>query len=1007
LSSTKTPDEASPLLPIAVIGAALSRANRFLIRPWLVLPDALVSALVMFLTSALVMSLEVINFHLLLYVTDYIKATSVISVALLGIAMGGFLAFALGGLPRLPVLVAGAALLAFSIVLGYVNILNIADWGQPLFLILPFIFASLVVSTLFAAGDTNLLYFFDLAGAGLGIILPILLLPAFKSEMSLFALLWIPVVLALLLAFRARHLLVKLALVIAILAAALSLNGFLARNLGFPERWERSVFEVKILAEMPPADKTNYDINYVRIFLDRVYKKASPVAGSQAGNYVFSGDAYDYARLSAFMQVLGFEPRFGIPFLTAPGGRTMPADLRSIPAQLYEQEILPAVRRRYDYRFAENYDLRFLKSAYTLEGDSYVLTRERYARERAKLLLGDLGHFPFIDLGIDLPRHGSFSTRFKFFNENPRIILSEDSTIGRIEYTSNTFSIGMAQNGVYLDNIDPYNGNSKDPRVPHLGAGKVFIVGLSADGIAKSVKRMPGTTVTGVELNPIIWRTMTDGGTYQVAAADPYKDVAASFGEARSWLETSREKWNMITLMNIHAGHGAVSSLAPENFHTVEGTTLLLNSLAENGLIDYEEILIGPRSELAFLKFINTLKTALRGIGVAEPEKNIHVFRWAFFGGSAFRTVSVKRTAFTEAEIAQMDAFIQKVKDTGNYTGVSLVYSPYKTLGTEIETFMRGKDKYSMEYFPTTVPLLEFRDRILSKLSDVRDQDFVLGLYTYNGSSGYNAKPESFSEAQAYRLRKLLEGAGYPLQIDLRPVTDDMPFPYNVYAEKREVKEILSPILYLSLFLFVPLAILLLRSIGQGFSVLAPGVLSVALSGFGYMLVEIVFIQRFQLFLGDPTLTLIVVLGGMLVSSGLGSLASRWFPRWLVFVAAALIPVLLVAYMLQLGNLFHAFSALGQNAKAIMTLAMIFPVSFLMGIPFPMVMGAIKSKVSADYSALMFGVNGAFSTLGSLLSILINVTDGFHRSFEVGTLAYALGLLFFAIVLLSRRKEAA
>ena len=46
----------------------------------------------------------------------------------------------------------------------------------------------------------------------------------------------------------------------------------------------------------------------------------------------------------------------------------------------------------------------------------------------------------------------------------------------------------------------------------------------------------------------------------------------------------------------------------------------------------------------------------------------------------------------------------------------------------------------------------------------------------------------------------------------------------------------------------------------------------------GYILVEIAFIQRFVLFLGNPTYALTVVVFLMLLSSGLGSVLSRrWF----------------------------------------------------------------------------------------------------------------------------------
>ena len=45
--------------------------------------------------------------------------------------------------------------------------------------------------------------------------------------------------------------------------------------------------------------------------------------------------------------------------------------------------------------------------------------------------------------------------------------------------------------------------------------------------------------------------------------------------------------------------------------------------------------------------------------------------------------------------------------------------------------------------------------------------------------------------------------------------------------------------------------------------------------GAGYILIEVALIQKFVLFLGHPTYALTVIIFSMLVSSGLGSFASR------------------------------------------------------------------------------------------------------------------------------------
>src|SRR5262249_51450423 len=75
--------------------------------------------------------------------------------------------------------------------------------------------------------------------------------------------------------------------------------------------------------------------------------------------------------------------------------------------------------------------------------------------------------------------------------------------------------------------------------------------------------------------------------------------------------------------------------------------------------------------------------------------------------------------------------------------------------------------------------------------------------------------------------------------------------------------------------------------------------------GLGYILVEISLIQRFVLFLGHPTYALTVVVFLMLLSSGLGSLASR---KWIadrnqLAVPFAFIIVVLLCYTMLLPRL--------------------------------------------------------------------------------------------------------
>jgi hypothetical protein len=135
-----------------------------------VIPAPVFYFLAMFLFSLLVMVLETMYLHLLLIVTNYIKATFIISIALLGIALGSFIGFYLNKVKIQAVLIVSSLLTIASIVLSYYNIINIGALRYPYLLVLPFVFASIVISIIFARGHSNRIYFTNLFASAAGVI---------------------------------------------------------------------------------------------------------------------------------------------------------------------------------------------------------------------------------------------------------------------------------------------------------------------------------------------------------------------------------------------------------------------------------------------------------------------------------------------------------------------------------------------------------------------------------------------------------------------------------------------------------------------------------------------------------------------------------------------------------------------------------------------------------------------------------------------------------------------
>ena len=174
------------------------------------------------------------------------------------------------------------------------------------------------------------------------------------------------------------------------------------------------------------------------------------------------------------------------------------------------------------------------------------------------------------------------------------------------------------------------------------------------------------------------------------------------------------------------------------------------------------------------------------------------------------------------------------------------------------------------------------------------------------------------------------------------------------------------------------------------------------LIGVGFMLVEIPLIQRFQLLLGQPILSLAVVLATLLLAGGLGSLFSqRWLTssltvlvRYAGFAVAAISLVYWVALPSLVDSLLGQSFAVRVLAIVVLTAILGFP----MGMPFPALLRLAGER--KQHVALLWGINGAFSVLGSTLAVVISMLWGFQWALIAGAAAYLL--LTMVVTLLSR-----
>jgi len=183
-----------------------------------------------------------------------------------------------------------------------------------------------------------------------------------------------------------------------------------------------------------------------------------------------------------------------------------------------------------------------------------------------------------------------------------------------------------------------------------------------------------------------------------------------------------------------------------------------------------------------------------------------------------------------------------------------------------------------------------------------------------------------------------------------------------------------------------------------------PGVLKFLLYflfiGAGYILIEVALIQRFVLFLGHPTPALTVVIFSLLVSSGLGSAAAG---RLTAHLESRLIKILGCVAMLAtllglvLASLLTALVWLPLPLKAVITVALIAPLGFVMGMPFPSGLRRLEQwhPPSVRWA---WALNAAASVLGSVCALVSAIYLGLVETMIIGSLFYLAALAVVARV---------
>ncbi len=454
--------------------------------------------------------------------------------------------------------------------------------------------------------------------------------------------------------------------------------------------------------------------------------------------------------------------------------------------------------------------------------------------------------------------------------------------------------------------------------------------------------------VVAVEDNPLIFQAVRDlygeftGGLYR----DPRVELLVSDG--RSALQGARERYDLIIFSLAESYHPLTAGtygLREDYRYTVEGITAALKRLTPHGILVITRWAQDPPAESvrAAAAIVEALERAGR-----DPRAHLLAYR--------------------------------------SWATVTLLASPTPWPPQEISAVRKACERlgFDMVYYEGMPPEEANRFNRLQGPGDYEALTALLGA----------ADRRAFYRAQFY---------------DVSPPTDDRPF-FGHYFCWRQLPAILRQwgktwqpfggsgflivLGYLALAILFSGALasvpfLAQRRVRRPWAVRLDRTIYFAAIGLGFMLIEIPLMQRFILYIGQPTVAFTFVLTGLLLFCGIGSALADRAPLRRVL---AILALLALVYPALLRLITEHTLGLARPLRWGIGLGLLLPLGMAMGVPFAGAFYALR-EVSTGERAWVWAVNGSASVIGSTLAAVIALSAGYRAVLGLAAGCYALAAI--------------
>ncbi len=554
-------------------------------------------------------------------------------------------------------------------------------------------------------------------------------------------------------------------------------------------------------------------------------------------------------------------------------------------------------------------------------------------------------------------------TGYIHYLKSKSIIYTKWSSVTKIDIAkSNPLWILWIDGGTNISFMPiPYSNNIqglayKDiTSIPYkiLNNPKALIIGPGGGWEVAVAKNLNAKRIVAVEMDKAIVEIVKNKFNKEMNYLFDNNKIDLVSNEGRSFLHASKEKYDIIQQINnqtsISIASGALN-LSETFLLTKEALSLYWEHLTDNGILSIWK--------WGIERMFSTSIIFLKEQGYSNPESHIFVIKHPSYYQRLFL---LKKKPFSEKEIKEIVAMCKK----NNW---EILFNPKENLKRSLFTLMLSKE----------------------------------AIKNISSATGINLMPATDNKPFFNHFMPI-----WKIKVEKKPylASDFINMIENVSKTERFTLGIilLQGFIFSAFLLIFPLIKFSKEGIYSKLSLL--NIIYFSCLGIGFIIIEIILMQKFVLYLGHPSYSISIILFSLLISAGSGSYFSEKIKikigenKFSNYLFISLLAIILI-FIILIDPLIK--TTIGNNLiiKGIISFLSISILGVLLGMPFPTGLSYI-SKISNKIVPWSWGINSYMTVIGSTLSVFLAISFGFKFTFAFAFIIYLLA--YFSLKIMNRR----